>query len=182
MQNDDNSGLSQVDTQVVSEGVDDKHLVDRLEHELMENPDPELVERIEHSEPIKKVFVSEMHQGPLPPARAMADYEQVLPGAAERIMSMAEREQAHRHQYQNQQLSQQKEVVDSYIRQDTTGKWMGFVVAMSVLALACLMAVLGHGVLAGILAGLDLVGLTAVFVVGRYTSRNEKQNTGEESE
>lgn len=39
--------------------------------------------------------------GPLPPPSILAGYEQVLPGAAERIVSMAEKEQAHRHSFDN---------------------------------------------------------------------------------
>lgn len=38
----------------------------------------------------------ELHLGPLPQARDFADYEQVLPGAAHRILKMAEREQISR--------------------------------------------------------------------------------------
>lgn len=39
---------------------------------------------------------SSSHSGPLPPAREFAGYESVLPGAAERILRMAEREQDRR--------------------------------------------------------------------------------------
>ncbi|TNI87233.1 hypothetical protein CF120_17500 [Aeromonas allosaccharophila] len=78
--------------------------------------------------------------------------------AAERIMQMAEREQAHRHSIQQEQLSQSRFLATSYIKQDTLGKKMGFGIAVLVLVFACLMGVLGHEILAGILAGLDLVG------------------------
>jgi uncharacterized membrane protein len=37
------------------------------------------------------------HEGPLPHPQILASYEQVLPGAAERIFQMAEREQRNRH-------------------------------------------------------------------------------------
>lgn len=156
---------------------DGQQLVDRLEHELQENPDPELVERVVQSPILKQTFIAEMHQGPLPPAHAMADYDRVLPGAAERIMQMAEREQSHRHSVQQEQLTQSKFLATSYMQQDTLGKKMGFSIAVLVLAIACLMALLGHEVLAGILAGLDLVGLSAVFVIGKVLSRDDSKNT-----
>ena len=38
---------------------------------------------------------SEVRTGPLPPPRDFAEYEQILPGAAERILSMAEARQRH---------------------------------------------------------------------------------------
>jgi len=164
------------DPQNPSQTQDGQQLVDRLEHELQENPNSELVERLVQSPAIQRV-VMEMHQGPLPPAHAMADYDRVLPGAAERIMQMAEREQAHRHTVQEEQLTQGKSLATGYLRQDSQGKWMGFTIAMSVLILACVMAVLGHEGLAVVLAGFDLVGLAAVFVAGRFFSRDDPKNT-----
>lgn len=48
--------------------------------------------------------VSVSYEGPLPLPRAMADYEAILPGSAERIMRMAEREQEHEHHVERQLL------------------------------------------------------------------------------
>lgn len=42
------------------------------------------------------VQVSAFH-GPLPPPETLEKYQRILPGSAERILQMAEREQAHRH-------------------------------------------------------------------------------------
>jgi len=43
------------------------------------------------------VLEARAHSGPLPDPRTIQEYENVLPGAAERIVSMGEREQKHRH-------------------------------------------------------------------------------------
>ncbi|MGY3931227.1 DUF2335 domain-containing protein [Aeromonas encheleia] len=159
-------------TDTSSPTQDGQQLVDRLEHELQENPDPELVERIVQSPAIKRV-VMEMHQGPLPPARAMAEYEQVLPGSAERIMRMAELEQSQRHSMQKEQLAQHKELSKGFLNNDRLGKWMGFAIVLAVLGFAAWMADKGHPTIAGILVGVDLVGLAAVFVIGRLLSRDD---------
>ncbi|PIQ30327.1 MAG: hypothetical protein COS35_13425 [Zetaproteobacteria bacterium CG02_land_8_20_14_3_00_50_9] len=42
-----------------------------------------------------------MHSGPLPAPEDFAKYENILPGAAERILSMAENEARHRHTIDN---------------------------------------------------------------------------------
>lgn len=42
-------------------------------------------------------------QGPLPPPGALAQFEQIVPGSAERIIAMVEREQAHRQQHERQE-------------------------------------------------------------------------------
>jgi uncharacterized membrane protein len=48
--------------------------------------------------------VSKMHSGPLPPPEDLAGYEAAHPGAAERILAMAERNQAHRHKQENRMV------------------------------------------------------------------------------
>jgi uncharacterized membrane protein len=45
-------------------------------------------------------FQAEIHTGPIPAAGEIGEYERILPGSADRIIKMAEKEQAHRHQLQ----------------------------------------------------------------------------------
>ena len=45
-----------------------------------------------------------IHQGPLPAPMDFAAYGDVLPDAPERILAMAEKEQEHRHQKDNEQI------------------------------------------------------------------------------
>jgi uncharacterized membrane protein len=46
-----------------------------------------------------------MYVGPLPPANEFAGYDQALPGAAERILALAEKETQHRHKTEDKLLS-----------------------------------------------------------------------------
>lgn len=48
----------------------------------------------------KDQMVAVQYEGPLPPAGQLQQYEDVLPGAAERIFDMAEKEQRHTHSMQ----------------------------------------------------------------------------------
>lgn len=43
-------------------------------------------------------------QGPMPPPTMLRGYEEITPGAADRIIAMAEREQAHRHVWETHAL------------------------------------------------------------------------------
>ena len=75
---------------------------------------------------------SQIHQivaariGPLPPPSELAGYEEVLPGSADRILRMAEREQHIRENVV------QAEIADASAarRQIMRGQWMGLGVAM----------------------------------------------------
>lgn len=51
-----------------------------------------------HAEHLQQIQVQQEHySGPLPQPEALAKYDQIVPGAAERILRMAEKEMEHRH-------------------------------------------------------------------------------------
>lgn len=58
--------------------------------------------------------------GPLPPPAALEQYNEVLPGSAERILAMAENEQRHRHSYDNGLLGL-----------FTRGQWFAFILGLA---------------------------------------------------
>lgn len=70
----------------------------------------ELIDSVKKSdipEESKNAIVQQMemfYSGPLPAPSAFGQYDKVLPGAAERILQMAEQEQTHRHEVDNKQL------------------------------------------------------------------------------
>lgn len=63
--------------------------------------------------------------GPLPPPEALERYNQVLPGAAERIIAMAESQHSHRQELE-------KHVIKSNVSAQKLGTILGFVVSMTV--------------------------------------------------
>ncbi|MBD2816606.1 DUF2335 domain-containing protein [Xenorhabdus sp. Flor] len=98
--------------------------------------------------------------GPLPPPDVLKDYESILSGSTERILLFREKEQ--KFQYDNQ-----KRALDGMIKKDRRGQWMGFSIAMFILIIATFFALRGEMVFAGTLITIDLIGLAAVFVIGR---------------
>lgn len=71
-----------------------EELEEKLSDVLDQVPDPARRE-------IRQLFLAfARYQGPLPPPQMFRDYEDVLPGAAHRIISMAEKEQSHRHRWE----------------------------------------------------------------------------------
>lgn len=138
----------------------------RIEQELEANP--ELVDVLLESGKFQALVRHEMHfSGPLPPPDVIKNYDQILPGSAERIFAMAEKEQAFRHSAQNK-------ATDGAINKDRRGQWMGFTITLIILVIASVFAWRGNTVFAGTLIGLDLIGLATVFVVGRrFSSAND---------
>ena len=111
---------------------------------------------------------SEIHSGPLPAPQILLQYNQIVPGAADRIIAMAEQQARHR-----QNLEQI--VVKSGTRDSLVGLIFGLVIGLATEAGAVLCILNGHqsgGVTLGISG---LAGLVGVFVYGSRQRRQERE-------
>lgn len=119
----------------------------------------------------RNVVISALKQesfsGPLPHPRLLKEYDEIQPGFAERIVAMAEREQAHR-------FACDDKVVGSAVASSKRGQWMGYSIAIIFGAIALTLGLLGHVAVASIIGGLDIVALVAVFVTNRPAKSDDK--------
>ncbi len=113
-----------------------------------------------------KVAQAYSFSGPLPPPETLEKYNQVLPGAAERIISMAEQQSRHR---QALELT----VVKSNAFVQKLGPFFGFIIAMTAVVGGIILIEKGrdgYG-LAAIIAA--LASLAGVFIYGKAKQRKE---------
>jgi uncharacterized membrane protein len=97
-----------------------------------------------------------MYSGPLPTAKEFGGYEQALPGAANRILSMAEKQAEHR------QTNEDK-LVEHSIRKSGRGQLFAFVIALISLGVVFYSILKGEPLGAIVPAIIALSGLVAVF-------------------
>lgn len=121
------------------------------------------------SSPVQSVLAHATHlqfELPLPPPQFLREYDVVVPGLAERIVAMTERENAHRHDIERGMLTLQHASAqqDSELRK--RGQLFGFVIANAGLFATLITAWLNQPWVAGILGGATLIGLVTVFVTG----------------
>ncbi|GGB37994.1 hypothetical protein GCM10011505_19410 [Tistrella bauzanensis] len=98
--------------------------------------------------------------GPLPPPDILAQYEDIVPGAAARIVSWAEKEQAHRHAIDSDGL--RADII--YAR---AGLYGGIALSVFFVIAALFAADAGHTTLATILAGATIASVIPAVVHGR---------------
>lgn len=110
--------------------------------------------------------VSESFSGPLPAPQTLERYNLIVPGAAERIIVMAEKQQDHRQNLERM-------VVESNTQSQTQGLWLGFILAIVVVISGAFLIYLGHDVygLAAIITA--LASLVGVFIYGKYQQKKE---------
>jgi uncharacterized membrane protein len=96
---DDGSNKAQSSLLPISDALEE--LLKAKLSEFVPEPKKQEVTRVIH-----EVFAS--FQGPLPPPSILRGYDEISPGAADRIIAMAEREQAHRHSWEQRALSAER--------------------------------------------------------------------------
>lgn len=122
-----------------------------------------LVPQSQRGEVVDRVYtvlVQEQFSGPMPHPRHLREYEDILPGSAERILSMAERALAHHATMDSAALNA---AVDDRKRGMRFGLW-AFIAS---LLTSILLAYLGLTEVAIAALGTTVIGAVAVFVQGR---------------
>lgn len=107
------------------------------------------------------------YQGPLPLPDHFRQYDEILPGAAHRILSLAEQQSAHR-QYLEKHV----------IRGDGRRAWCGLIVGF-ILAGGCIgggiwLASTGHEVPGATIATFSVASIVGVFIYGTQSRRAER--------
>jgi uncharacterized membrane protein len=133
-----------------------------------QQPTPEVAAAVEQAQML--VQLQRHFAGPLPDPDMLAGYERVLPGAAERIFAMAERQAEHR------QALERTVVVGGH-RRAWAGLIAGAVVALAFLVASYRLIQDGHALAGTILGTVDLTALVTVFVLGRASQRSSEDET-----
>lgn len=106
----------------------------------------------------------ETFSGPLPPPDALERYDQILPGSAERILAMAERQATHRHDLE-------KSALRNDAREARLGQILGFLIATIAIGAGSTVALYapqtGGQIAGGLIGATGLATLVGVFVYGR---------------
>ena len=106
--------------------------------------------------------------GPLPHPEILKKFDEVVPGAAERIIKMAEEQSSHRKELE-------KRVIDSDISRSKWGQILGFTIAIVGLIVAAFVAIYGNAIAGGIIGVGTLASLVGVFMYGSTTRSKERE-------
>lgn len=105
---------------------------------------------------LTRVMTSEMFSGPIAHPRHMREYEEILPGSAERIIAMAEKAQSHNQAMENK-------IIDGTIKISAQAMYLGFLALLILIGGAIYAGTHGNNILAGILlTGGVLTGATSL--------------------
>ena len=110
-------------------------------------------------------FQQSTFSGPMPPPSVLEGYELLVPGAAERILKMAESDAKHQQEIEFAALR----VMES---EGKRGQHYGFIIGLAALGTSIIALHMGSAAVAGIIGGTTVVGLVSVFIIGRVVKSN----------
>lgn len=153
----------------------------KKEHEIIDKQDVD-IEAVEEEtvEAVKEVVIKAMKEefsGPIPHPDTIRKYEEILPGAADRIISMAERQALHRQEMERKMITAES-------RDGLLGVVFAFMLGIGCIIAAVIMVCLvpkSAGVIAGALLGVTGIGsITSNFIRSARSNReseNKKKDT-----
>ncbi len=119
----------------------------------------EILKRLSRKEQLQLGTIIEHHSGPIPSDKAMAHYESVLPGAADRIMAMAEKEQQIRAEFTTL-------MAPADVKQSKTAQHYAFIFLMAMGCGGIYLCATGSRVGGGM-----AIGLAGIAALGNYFKR-----------
>ncbi|GIW33744.1 DUF2335 domain-containing protein [Meiothermus sp.] len=117
----------------------------------------------------------EINVSPLPKPSDFEGYERVLPGAASRLMEMAEREQRALIELRQQDAQLTKQMMEYDYKSFRAGQWMGLVVTIFSLAAAFVLAYRDNNIAAAGFGVTGLAVLVGVFLRNRFVPNQQEQ-------
>lgn len=139
---------------------------DRSNQEVVSAEPTEVIEQLEKlprdkQEIVLQTIFAKFHRGPLPAPEDLEAYERLIHNGADRIMQMAEKEQAHRH-------TREDENDRAETKLQSQGQTIGTAIVFALLLLATAFVFTGHEAPAITIFSVTILGLGSIFVLRRH--------------
>lgn len=113
-------------------------------------------------------FKIEGYAGPVPSPQMLREYDDIVPGLADRLISVFEQQAKHR-------MGLEDKVVQDNSHRANLGLWFGFILGAMAILSAVGLSIAHLQVAGGILGGTGMVSLAAVFVYGSQQRKSERE-------
>ena len=122
------------------------------------------------------VMRSEMYSGPIPPPEALARYEEIQSGAADRILKMAEKQQEHR-------MALETKAIGGQVDQSKRGQIFGFIAIFLCIGAAVFFAVVCNMTkVAATFLTVTMVTLVGLFLSGKNVMKKDLKEKSKDQE
>jgi uncharacterized membrane protein len=150
-----------------------------MDEVLQNSPPAEVIEQADSTTtttPIirEQCVIATSFSGPLPPPNALKAYNDILPGAADRIILMAEQQAEHRQRME-------KRVIESSLDHERVGMVFAFVLTIGLMIIGSILIVLGKSVAGFLAIFIPVIFQGANYLFIKKTNRSDdKKESGAE--
>lgn len=130
---------------------------------------------VEKRETLVQQITSVSYSGPIPHPSDFQQYERVLPGAADRILSMAEKQSEHRQVLE-------KSAILSDVENSKRGQWFGFIIAIACIIGGFVLIALDKDITGLSVIFASIASLVGVFIYGRKSDAKERKEKRENND
>lgn len=113
------------------------------------------------------------YQGPIPPPDHLADYENIKPGFADRILKMAEDQANHRYALENKSVGSDITIRSRMMSERRAGQFMAFAIAVLFPCLGAYLITHDAKIEGSIFGGIGLVPVIYAFIPKKYKTGND---------
>lgn len=122
------------------------------------------------------IIRGEMYSGPIPPPEALARYEEIQRGAADRILKMAEKQQEHR-------MALETKAIGGQVDQSKRGQIFGFIAIFLCIGAAVFFAVVCNMTkFAATFLTVTMVILVGLFLTGKNVMKKDLEEKSKDQE
>ena len=122
------------------------------------------------------IIRGEMYSGPIPPPEALARYEEIQSGAADRILKMAEKQQEHR-------MALETKAIGGQVDQSKRGQIFGFIAIFLCIGAAVFFAVVCNMTkFAATFLTVTMVTLVGLFLSGKNVMKKDLKEKSKDQE
>lgn len=125
--------------------------------------------------PPVSVVSTSVYSGPLPPSVEMEKYEAICPGAADRILRMAEKQSDHRQ-------SIEAATIETMNRRSILGVIFAFIITIAAFILAGVCFYFGHAKAGVGIFGVTLATIVGTFIYGTNSDKREREAKHEKAQ
>lgn len=114
----------------------------------------------------------ESFSGPLPHPDILRGYQELIPSAPERILTMAEKDQQHRIATEDEMLAQNKINIKGSKNANLLSQIFAFVLILILIGVGTILTHLGHHAVGVTIFGTTILGVAGAFVTETLSQRN----------
>lgn len=139
----------------------------------------EVLDKLHKNQKLDAQIIANIHSGPLPSPQDLTMYNQIIPDGANRIMSMAEKEQEARIELERKQLEANIAFARATLKHGSRGQLIAFIVILCFFALSGYLMYEKQYDLAVSVVGITMAVVVGLFITGRWI---DNKNSNPESD